>query len=640
MARQQDPARPPAGAPKKTNPPDTGQARPNKRHPERAQPPKVLRTTAAATTAAVLAAAPALTAAPAAAAGSGNGGDTLTVAVSQPVDSLSPFLAQRLISTSIHRLAYDYLTNYDAETNEAIPGLAELPEASDGGRTWTFTIRENATWSDGEPVTAEDAAWTFTTMMEDEGAATANGNFVANFESATAVDRNTLRIELEHPQATMRALDVPILPKHIWSEVEDFAAFNNDEDFPIVGSGPFTITGYQPNRSITLEANEDYWRGPPGFDRIVFRYMPERDAQVEALRAGEVSLVSNLTPAQADALKNTDNVTVNTASGKRFQGFTINPGARTQDGDEFGDGHPALKDRVLRRAIVRAIDKNEIVETVYGGYAEPAGGYIPARYDTYHWQPEGDERLSFDPGAANDMLDDAGYEMGDDGVRVSPDGDPLKLRMHVHNDRPDYVAMGKLLVERLADIGIEVENRTVDPGVLSDALHSGEYDLIFTGWTVNPDPDYVLGIHTCGALPTEPGTMRSDSYFCNKDYDRLYEKQLATYDDPQARAETVGEMQRILYEEAVVNVLTYSDTLEAYRSDQISDIQVQPDPGGNIWGQDGHWSFSSAVPAADPDTSAAVPTGVLVGLGALVLVAIGGGVYLLRRRAATAEDRE
>ncbi|GAA1986951.1 ABC transporter substrate-binding protein [Nocardiopsis rhodophaea] len=580
-------------------------------------------------------------AAPSAAAAETSGdNDTMTIAVSQPVDSLSPFLAQRLISTNILRLSYDFLTNYDPETNETIPALAESWETSDDGLTWTFTIRDDVTWSDGEPLTAEDIAWTYTTIMEDEAAAEANGNFVANFESAEAPDPTTLKVTLSERQATMLALDIPIVPKHVWETVDDFASFNNDTDFPVVGSGPFVITGYRPNQSVTLEANTDYWRGAPEFDKLVFRFIPEKDAQVEALRSGEVSLISGLTPAQADALQGEENITVNNATGKRFQAFTINPGARTQDGEEFGDGHPALKDKTLRQAIMRAIDKDEIVQKVYGGYAEPAGGYIPARYERYAWSPEDDERLDFDVDAANEMLDDAGYETGGDGVRVSPDGDRLKLRMHVHNNRPDYVSMGRLMQERLADIGIEIDNRTVDPGVLSDALHNGKYDLIFTGWSVNPDPDYVLNIHTCDALPEKPGTMRGDAYFCDKKYDELYAKQLAEDSDPEKRAEYVKRMQAILYDEAVVNTLTYSNLLEAYRSDVIGSIQVQPDPGGNLWGQDGHWSFSMATPAAagtrDTGTSA-----VVIAALAAALAAIGGGAYLyLRRRAATAEDRE
>ncbi|WP_017541123.1 ABC transporter substrate-binding protein [Nocardiopsis halophila] len=590
--------------------------------------------------AAALALAAGAGAAPAAADG-GADERTLTVAISQPVDTLNPFLAQLLISTSIHKAVYDPLVAYDAETNEPTGALAESWDTSEDGLTWTYTIRDGMTWTDGEPITAEDPAFTFNAMMEDSEAATANGNAVANFEKVTAVDDSTLEIELAEPQATMLSLDVPIVPEHVWSEVEDFGEFTN-EDFPVVGSGPFTITGHEPNQSITLEANPDYWRGAPGFERLVFRYFADKDAEVEALRKGEVSLAAGLTPAQADSLEGQEGITVNNATGKRFQAFTINPGAQTQDGEEFGDGHPALQDKTLRQAIMMAIDKDELVENVYGGYAEPAEGYIPKRYDTYYWEPEGEDRLDFDPDAANAMLDEAGYETGDDGVRTSPDGDRLELRMHVHNDRPDYVSMGKIFVERLADIGIEVDNRTVDPGVLSDALYDAEYDLIWTGWSVNPDPDYVLGIHTCDALPEEPGTMRGDAYFCNEEYDELYERQLAEWEDPEQRAEYIKQMQAVLYEEAVVNVVTYANTMEAYRSDQIASTQVQPDPGGNLWGQDGHWSFSMAEPAEGGQDAGGGPSGwAVAGIAAAAVVVVGGAVLLvLRRRAATAEDRE
>ncbi|MFC7330701.1 ABC transporter substrate-binding protein [Marinactinospora rubrisoli] len=603
--------------------------------PSRRRTPRWLAVTAA--VAALVIAAPPLAAN---ADSTGGSGTTLTIAASQPVDSLSPFLAQRAISTNIHRLIYDFLTNYDAETNEPIPALAESWETSEDQLTWTYTLREGMEWSDGEPLTADDVAWTFTTMMEDEAAATANGNFVANFERVTAPDDRTVVIELREPQATMLALDVPILPRHIWEDVDDYADFNNDET-PIVGSGPFVLTEHRPNQSITLEANENYWRGAPGFDRLVFSYYNDQDAMVEALRSGEVSFVSDLTPAQADALEGNDTITVNAADGKRFNGFTINPGARTADGDEFGDGHPALQDRVVRQAIMRAIDKDALVETVYGGYAEAAEGYIPARYTDYAWAPEGDDRLDFDPDAANEMLDEAGYERGDDGVRVSPDGDPLTFRMFVHNDRPAFVQTGQFMEEWLADIGIEVEGNYVDPNQITDRLNNGEYDLIFTSWNVNPDPDFVLGIHTCDALPEQPGTMRSDSFFCNEDYDDLYQQQIQEY-DPERRAGIVRDMQRILYDEAVVNVLAYPDMLEAYRSDQIADIQVQPDPGGNLWNQDGYWSWWSATPVeAAAGDGGGVPVGAIIGIGAAVLVIAGGVAFLvLRRRAATADDRE
>ncbi|MFW6639046.1 ABC transporter substrate-binding protein [Nocardiopsis algeriensis] len=589
-----------------------------------------------------------LIAAPAVPAAADSTVSTLTVAVSQQVDSFNPFTAQLAVTTTVLGHVYDRLLTNDPRTGEPAPALAESWETGEDGLTWTFHLRRDAVFSDGEPLTSDDVVWTLTTVMENEAAAVAGGNYVAGFEKVTAPDDHTVVVELARPQATMTSLDVPIVPRHVWEPIleregEGFAG-HTGEDLPTVGSGPFVLTEHARGRSITLEANPGHWRGAPGFDRIVLRYYSEKDAAVEALRGGEVSFVPDLTDAQATSLEGAEDIAVNFADGKRFQAFTVNPGARTRDGEEFGDGHPALADRTLRRAIAMAVDNQEIVDKAHGGRAVAAGGYIPARYTDFHWAPEGGETdPDFAPDTADALLDEAGYARGADGVRVSPDGDRLRLRMHVHQDRPDNVNAGLIVAERLAGIGIEVENLTVDPGVLSDALHAGEYDLIFTGWTVSPDPDYVLGIHTCDALPLEPGTMQGDAYFCDEEYDELYEAQLREY-DPGRRAEIVRDLQRILHREAVVNVLAYPDIREAYRTDHIdpSSVQVQPDPGGNIWGQDGYWALWSARPAAWTGGASGdgLPPVARAGIGAAALLAAAAGTAVLLHRKATEEDRE
>ncbi|WP_228984818.1 ABC transporter substrate-binding protein, partial [Streptomyces sp. DH12] len=170
---------------------------------------------------------------------------------------------------SIHRLTYEYLTNYDPDDNHVVPGLATRWESSPDKLTWTYTIRSDSRWSDGRQATAEDAAWTFRTMMTDPGAATANGSFVSNFEKVTAPNPTTLVIKLKKPQATMTALDVPIVPKHVWEKVDDFSKFNNDKDFPVVGNGPFVLTDHKPDSYVRLKANKDFWRGAPKFDELV-----------------------------------------------------------------------------------------------------------------------------------------------------------------------------------------------------------------------------------------------------------------------------------------------------------------------------------------------------------------------------------
>ncbi|MFC9758328.1 ABC transporter substrate-binding protein [Streptomyces sp. NPDC056921] len=584
-----------------------------------------------------------LGAAPQQAQAADSGKSTLTVAVAQSVDSLSPFLAQRLMSTSISRLMYDFLTNYDPKDNHAIPGLATKWEPSADKLTWTYTIRSDSKWSDGQQATAEDAAWTFNKMMTDEAAAQANGNFVANFKKVTAPSPTQLVIELKEPQATMAALDVPIVPKHVWEKVGDFSKFNNDKTFPIVGNGPFVVTDYKVDQYVKLKANKDFWRGKPKFDELVFKTYKDQDAAVAALRKGEVSFVAGspaLTPAQAASLKGDKNIKVNEGPGRRFFALATNPGAQTKDGKKFGNGNKALLDQKVRQALFLSIDRKTIIDKVFQGHAVEGQGYIPPRFSAYHWQPTAEQSLAYDPAKAAKLLDKAGYELKGD-QRVGKDGKPLDLRILCHATDPNDKAIGKYLKEWWGKLGIGLKVDCLDD--VSVPWYAGEYDLAFDGWSVNPDPDFVLGIHTCAALPVKAKDSAStDNFICDKQYDELYRKQLAEY-DPAKRAGIVNEMQSWLYDSGYMSVIAYPNAVEAYRTDQIKSITTMPEAAGNIYGQDGYWSWWSAAPASaggSDSSGGSGSTGVVIGIVVVVVVLAGGGLFIARRRRSTADDRE
>ena len=571
-----------------------------------------------------------------------DGKKVLTVAVAQSVDSLSPFLAVRLLSTSIHRLMYEYLTNYDPKDNHAIPGLATKWEPSPDKLTWTYTIRSNSTWSDGEQATAEDAAWTFNKMMTDSGAATANGSYVGNFRKVTAPSPTKLVIELKKPQATMTALDVPIVPKHVWEKVSDFSEFNNDKSFPVVGNGPFVLTGYKADSHVRLKANKSFWRGSPKFDELVFRYYKDQDAAVSALRKGEVSFVAgspSLTPAQAASLEGAENIKVNDSPGRRFYALATNPGAKAKNGEKFGDGHPSLLDQRVRNALFKAVDRKAVIDRVFQGHAVEGDGYIPPRFSQYFWKPSGSQKLTYDPAEAARMLDQAGYKKNGDGERVGKDGKPITYRVLCHATDPNDKAVGKYLQEWWGELGIGVRLNCLDN--VTDPWLAGKYDLAFDGWSVNPDPDFVLSIHTCGALPATPrDTGATDNFICDKKYDELYARQLAEY-DPAKRADIVKQMESRLYDLGYMNVMAYPNAVEAYRTDQIKSITTMPAKAGNIYGQDGYWSWWSAVPAESSGSSDnASSTGVVAGIVGGVVVLAGLGVFAAMRRRSTAEDRE
>ncbi|MGV9254986.1 ABC transporter substrate-binding protein [Streptomyces sp. NPDC003697] len=574
--------------------------------------------------------------------GDGDGKNVLTVAVAQSVDSLSPFLAVRLLSTSINRLMYEYLTDYDPKDAHVVPGLATKWSPSPDKLTWSYTIRTGSKWSDGEPVTAEDAAWTFNKMMTDEGAATANGSFVGNFAEVTAPSATRLVIKLKKPQATMTALDVPIVPKHVWEKVGDFSKFNNDKSFPIVGDGPFVLTDYKPDSYVRLKANKTFWRGAPKFDELVFRYYKDQDAAVAALRKGEVSFVAgspSLTPAQAASLKGVKNIRVNDAPGRRFYALATNPGAQARNGEKFGDGDPSLLDQRVRNALFLAVDRRTIIDKVFQGHAAEGQGYIPPRYATYFWKPSAGQDLSYDPAKAARLLDEAGYKANAAGKRVGKDGKPLNYRVLCHATDPNDKAVGKYLQEWWGKLGIGVTVNCLDN--VTDPWLAGKYDLAFDGWSVNPDPDFVLSIHTCAARPATPkDTGATDNFICDRKYDELYARQLAEY-DPAKRADLVKQMESRLYDLGYMNVMAYPNAVEAYRTDQIESITTMPSKAGNIYGQDGYWSWWSAVPAKSGDSSdGSTSTGVIIGIVAGVVVLAGLGTFLAMRRRATADDRE
>ncbi|WP_433869328.1 ABC transporter substrate-binding protein [Saccharopolyspora sp. CA-218241] len=531
-------------------------------------------------------------------------GATLRIGLQQQFDTLNPFLGITLAATDVFRNIYPTLTTYRAEDFAVTPELAQRWDHSEDRLTWTFHLREGVRWSDGEPVTAHDAAYTFNRMMTDPAASTANGNFVENFAEVTAVDDRTLVIRTETPQATMLAIDAPIVPEHIWSRVPDVAAFPNDE-MPIVGSGPFTVTEYRPGQYLTLRADEDFWRGPPQIDELQFVQFKNSDAAVQALRKGDVDVVRGLTPAQFDALAGEPNVEQVRGQGRRFYEIILNPGATNSEGAPIGTGHPALRDVRVRRAIDHAIDEQVLVDRVLGGYGQVGGGYLPPIFEDYHWSPP--QRRAFDPALANRMLDEAGYPRGADGIRRTAAGEPLRFDFVLHGDESTDTQVGQFVEQWLRDIGIAVELQPISDNQLGDRTTAGDFDMVISGWSANPDPDYVLRLQTCAARPDPQGGGTPDTFLCDPVYDGLYAQQLGEF-DPAARAELVARMQQRFYEQATGLILFYPNSLEAYRSDRFAGFDLQPAEDGVIVSQQGYWGYYGARPTQAAISGAGAPT--------------------------------
>lgn len=561
--------------------------------------------------------------------------NTLVVATGQSVENWNPFLQIYVIEHQFRQLNYEPLVRLSAEDYTPVPGLAEDWDVSEDGLTWTFYLHEDLTWQDGEPFTAEDVEYTYYIRAEDPVVAARNTDSNELLESVTAVDDYTVEFVLTEPDVGLEASDQVIVPKHIWEEYEGaWNEFAND-DFPIVGIGPYQVTDFETDTFIRFERFDDYWRGEAGFDEIVFQYYTEPDTAVAALETGEIDLVGALNEQQYQRLEGQDNIAVNSAPDRRWLALRFNTGSVTRDGEEFGDPHPALGDAQVRQAIHHAIDRESLIERVRGGYASPGTSIVPNVFETIWWEPSDDERVEFDADEAGRLLDEAGYTMGDNGVRVGPDGEPLTLRFGVDAGNAERETTALFIEEWLEDVGINVE-QTISEDI-SAMFDDGELDMTFTGWGIQPNPVYNFNRNSCSQLPTEPGGGTTDTFYCNEDLDAIVDATQRELDED-ARADMYREAQAIMYDEAPMIFLWYPYVMEAYRTDKVAEFTTQPSSEGMIMGQTGSWAYFEAVPTGE--AGGGTSTGVLIGVGAVVVAGAAIVGFVLLRRNKTADDRE
>ncbi|UMG94691.1 ABC transporter substrate-binding protein [Nocardioides sp. TF02-7] len=183
--------------------------------------------------------------------------------------------------------------------------------------------------------------------------------------------------------------------------------------------------GHRRRVDVPLRGQPDYWRGAPHVDEVVFRVFQSEDPAVQALVKGEVDYVEGISALQVEALGGRDGILAQNASTTGFDEIAFNAGSvDLETGEPIGDPNPAVLDPEFRYALGFAVDRERLVETVYQGAGEPGSTIVPPGLAQYHWEPPADE-LGHDPERAAELLDEAGYTVGDDGLRTLPDGSPM-----------------------------------------------------------------------------------------------------------------------------------------------------------------------------------------------------------------------
>jgi peptide/nickel transport system substrate-binding protein len=573
------------------------------------------------------------------------GSKTFTIGILQDDDSLNPFSGFLVTSVEIYTDTYDDLQNLAAKDLSPSPGLATKWSHTPDGLTWTFTIRQGVKWSDGQPMTAEDVVYTYNRTLTDDTANAQYSSSVQNIKSVElGTDPNTVVFHMSAPDPVMEDSGVPILPKHIWQNVssKDTGTFANTA---MVGTGPFIMQQWAKGQFIKLKANKSYWGGVPKVDYLVYRVFDDEDAEIQALRKGEIDAVDALSPSNYDALKGAKGITRISAQGVGFDELGFNTGTATVDGAPVGNGNPAGRDPKFRQAVAQAIDLKGLTDKVLQGHGQVGASIMPPVFAQWSYAP-GDGAYQYNPTKAGQMLDAAGYTKAADGNRIDPvTHKEMNLRFDAPNDDPVVKQAVAFVQGYLQAVGIKTTTQLVGEDKLTDLVANGEDDIYMWGWSVSPDPTFQLSTMTCDQRDT--GTAKapvagwSDSYYCNKQYDTLYKQQSTTV-DPTQRKPIVEQMQQILYQDAPYIVLFYPDDLEAYNSKWTGIVQ-QPAGKGQAFFQFGTYTNQSVELKADTtSTSKSGGTSPVVWIlvAAAVVVVVGGVVFGVRRRRSTADERE
>jgi peptide/nickel transport system substrate-binding protein len=482
--------------------------------------------------------------------GGGGGGNIFSFGRGADSVSLDPINEADTESSKVCRQIFDGLLDFAPESTEVIPALAtEVPQPEDGGRAYTFNLRDGVKFHDGTEFNAEAVVfnferWRFTDNPYHKGGGSQTTEFSyysamfngfdddSVIEKVEAVDEYAVRFTLKEPQGPFLkniAMSVFTMasPKAIKENVENFWQ-------EPVGSGPFKFVSWNKGSEIELERNKDWWGsdmpegeggGGPHVDQVVFRSIPDNTSRTAALTGGQLSAADGLTPDDVPTVKQAEGFKIDYRPP-----LTIGYLAMNVQKEPFGNPQ-------VRQAINMAIDMPKIVEAFFGDTGVVATTYMPPTVPFFDDQIE---HYPFDPDQARQMLQEAGVENLETTLWYMPIPRPYM---------PDGKGIAQAMQQDLKEVGVNAELVTYEWGTYLQKTGAGEHDMGLLGWTGdNGDADNFLNVLLSSKTATEKNALNI-AYYKNPEVDKLLD-QAQTSIDEKEREDLYFQAQQILVDDA------------------------------------------------------------------------------------------
>jgi peptide/nickel transport system substrate-binding protein len=455
------------------------------------------------------------------------GGDGDLESVS-PIFSIPYYYMPIIFETLIDLHPIDY---------QPVGNLAAAWEALDDGSAWLITLRDGVTWHDGEAFNADDVKTTFDLHMNEETGSSSTFYLNEMIEGVEIVDDRTIRFDLKdvivdfliEPLTRILIGAEHILTMVPPAELQQHASSTGEDPAMVVGTGAFKFAEWVPGDHTRLVRYDEYWDGRPHLDEFVYVALQSQANGAVLLKTGEIDFTFELSPLQAPEFDGTDVQIIEYPSlGSRFLALNLDEAQTT-----------LFQDVRVRQALRYAIDTVTITETVMDGYATPADQIYPP-YSPYYDAEGVTVKYGYEPETARQLLDEAGWLEGADGVREK-DGQPFSFTAWTRIGDEERANVLTAIQEYFREVGVQMDVQLEQNDALeerTDQRHDFEAVLDSDFQSSVPDQTYLWA---CDAYPNGANYFK----YCNPEVDELLAQGLVEL-DPVKRKEIYTQFQNLV----------------------------------------------------------------------------------------------
>ncbi len=478
-------------------------------------------------------------------------GGVFVDAESADAEMANPVLSSESGAFILENFIFPAVVGQDAFTGELVPTeLAEKWESSADGLTWTFHLRPNLKWSDGDPIDAADFKFTYEAIASDkvESARKYITDYIDKIETP---DPQTVVVTFKEVRCDgLGNLGLGLLPSHLYKA--DFSDISQYNEKPPVSAGPFKFKEWVHDDHVTLERNPDFWKGAPHLDGWIYKVVPDPGGRLGQLQSGEVDVIG-VQPEQLTSVELDPNLKVFKYKDDGYDYIALNMAnpANPQPGEaENGqlidqEPHPILGDRRVRQAIAYGLDYDAIISKVYLGQGyRMAANVLPA----IEWAYDKDlQPYPFDQEKSKQLLEEAGWKEGSDGIREK-DGKKLSLRLMTNAGNSTREDLGVLVQDQLKQVGFDIQFEAIEWSTMLEQMDGQTYDMVIIGWTgLGSDPNDDAFWHTNQDVP---GSGFNNVSYHNPELNKLLEQGVSVPDcDTAKRAPIYKQIQKIIHDD-------------------------------------------------------------------------------------------